>query len=211
MEAWRFGNLVYIVITKHASTSFRSLFRDRLGWTETTHEAIVWNRDKAFAHIMDPVARHAKGTVEYIAQNNMWDILNDPKFETLLATACFDIHSYPISAQISQLDCYRVDWIMMDHPSISCNELTNKFLASHGINIGLDQFPQLNTTAGKVESNKIAREKALEKVQELQRARNVKENLKYIYHKDIQLYDKIKSRTQWAQSDWKHVSWLNNE
>ena len=71
MEAFRYNNLVYIPITKHASTSYRHLFRDVLHWQEIQSDEINWTVDHVFAHLLHPYTRHLKGITECILKYNL--------------------------------------------------------------------------------------------------------------------------------------------
>ena len=71
MEAFKFNNLVYIPITKHASTSYRHLFRDILNWQEIQSDEIDWNSDYVFAHLLHTYKRHLKGITECVKKYNL--------------------------------------------------------------------------------------------------------------------------------------------
>jgi hypothetical protein len=134
MNCFRFNNLVYIPITKHASSSYTELFGNILKWEIEQTENINWDQDRVFAHLINPNDRHLKGIAECLKQHKIIDIIDDPRFIKLLGTAVFDLHSYPLSVTFGE-KINQIDWLLLDAGQCSGNYLTCKFLNYFGIDI----------------------------------------------------------------------------
>lgn len=143
MEAYKFNHLVYIPITKHASTSYIHLFRDILSWQEIQTDEIDWTADHVFAHLLHPYTRHLKGITECILKYNLGELLDNNNFLKLLGTAVFDLHSYPLATAFGD-KLYKIDWILLDHHIYTSDYITLKFLNQHGVDI--DRIPRLNSS-----------------------------------------------------------------
>ena len=209
MDAYRSGRLVYIPIPKIASSSFRYLFGETLVWQQTQVDQIDWDHDHVFSHIMDPMVRHAKGTAECVIQYDMLDVVEDPKFQKLLATCVFDIHSYPIVQCIGAENCQKIDWIPIDLVEVDGNTLTAKFLKHHGIDISAQDLPKLYTSTDSLLGDE---KQALSvRILELHKKYDVNNTLSYFYDRDIVLYNHVKVTIRWWQDSWDQISWLNHE
>ena len=207
MLAYRHNQLVYIPISKHASTSYRNLFRYQLGWTEIQTDTIDWADDHVFSHIIDPYERHLKGTAEAMSQYNITDLIDDPRFLPLWTTAIFDIHSYPLFISFGE-NINKIDWLVLDHPTVSGNKITVKFLNDHGINIS-------ESDIGIENSSSKTKKQLLEKLRELKNKNRAKfSTLTYFYDTDGVVYSKVMARTKFDCIDrlpWSQLSWLANE
>jgi hypothetical protein len=140
MLALRYKNLVYIPVSKNASTSFTFLFEKTLHWSRILTENIDWENDIVFAHIQNPYNRHIKGTFQFLQQNNLLNIIDDPKFAFLVSSACFDQHSYPLSYMFNN-HVNQIQWIPLDHPAHSCNCLTVQFLKNNNFLLDETNIP----------------------------------------------------------------------
>ena len=168
MEAYRFNNIVYIPIAKNASSTFKYVFHEELGWAKTTCDQIDWLSDKVFGHYQHPYTRHTKGLAEAMYRYGFQDLVNDIRLRRLMATAVFDVHSYPIVPTLGGDWAYKIDWILMDHPcsnsvqSASVDTLTNKLLHYYGIEIDITHYKRKYTSS----RQKLALERQLVKIRE---------------------------------------------
>lgn len=209
MDAYRSGRLVYIPIPKIASSSFRYLFGEVLRWDLMQVDQINWGQDKVFSHIMNPLVRHAKGTAECVVQYGLLDVVDDPKFQKLLSTCVFDIHSYPIVHCFGEENCRKIDWIPIDLEEIDGNTLTAKFFKYHGINVSVQDLPRLYTSANSLFGDE--KQALSDQILALNRKYDVNNTLSYFYDRDIVLYNHVKVAIRWWQNSWDQISWLNHE
>lgn len=203
MEAFRFNDLVYIPITKHASTSYRYLFREVLNWQEIQTDEIDWSTDHVFAHLLHPYTRHLKGITECILKYNLAELVDDNNFLKLLGTAVFDLHSYPLAPAFGD-DLYKIDWILLDHHIYSSDYITLTFLKQHGIEV--DSIPKLNTSRPE---EKVL----LEKIQQIRDESDLTGTLTYFYDQDVVLWDRVNRSSRYHELEnlsWHDCSWLTN-
>jgi hypothetical protein len=203
MDSFRYKNLVYLPFTKHASRTYFRLFGDILQWQPEQSWQIDWQQDHVFAHIIHPYERHLKGTAQCIDKYQLNELLNSESFVRLLGTAVFDLHSYPLSVALGSRT-NQIDWLMLDHPTITGNELTARFLQQHGIDISAADIPQENV------SNNSKKELTAT-IRELRDREELKGTLAYFYEQDVNLYNSIKKQTLWDQifdRPWDQCNWL---
>jgi hypothetical protein len=184
MLAYRHNNLVYIPITKHASTTFTKLFSSKLNWTKIQTSDIDWDNDCVFAHLIHPYDRHLKGTATALTHYGLQSLVDDPRFVPLWNTAIFDLHSYPLYISFGD-NINRINWILLDHPNISGNELTINFLSSHGVAI---------TDSDIDISNKFKNTYLLDKLKSIRSVSKIG-TLTYFYDNDVILYYKVVTLT----------------
>jgi hypothetical protein len=204
MEAWRFNKLVYIPITKHASTSYIKLFRDQLKWQTIQSDEIDWEVDHVFAHLLQPYERHLKGITECVTKYELTELVDNDNFLKLLGTAVFDLHSYPLSVAFGD-NFYKVDWILLDDSTFSGDYITKKLLASYGITV--DEIPKLHKT---IDVNK---KQLLEKIRRIRDANDLTGTLTYFYEQDVVLYDRVNRNSRYHELEnlpWQECSWLTN-
>lgn len=213
MLAFRRDHLVYIPITKNASTSYINIFR-QLKWEETDTSCINWHQDHVFAHWQDPYERHAKGTVEALEKLGMLDLIEDTRIHQLLATAVFDLHSYPLVPTFGEDWCRRIDWIPLQFrtspsldtpPDRNSTDLTEIFLRHHGVDVDLRSFPKL------YESDS-SKKQLVKKVKQIRDTVDCQDTLTYFYDRDIVLSNQIHQHFFWWNNteDWNKISWLKN-
>jgi hypothetical protein len=205
MDAYRFNNLVYIPITKHASSSYIELFRNQLNWEPIQTDEIDWANNHVFSHLLHPYTRHLKGITECIQKYDLTELLDNKKFLTLLGTAVFDLHSYPLSTVFGE-QLYKIDWLLLDHPQISGDYLTVKFLEHHGIKIFEGDIPKLHKAHN-------AQTKLLDKISEIRDQKDLTGTLTYFYDRDVVLYALVNQHTRFCEINnmpWKECSWLTN-
>lgn len=205
MKAYRHNNLVYIPITKHASTSYSYFFEQILNWEEIEFRNINWDTDKVFSHIINPRERHFKGTVEAISILGLEYLLDDPGFCNLLQSAVLDIHSYPLSVTFGDR-VNQIDWIPLDHPNISGDQITKKFLNDHGINVDHIDIPKINIA----DPNK---KRLTNKIRTIISRQQIDHRLTYFYNLDYVLYYSVNENLQFHELNnlsWDQCSWLAN-
>ena len=206
MKAYRHNSLVYIPITKHASSSYTYFFEQILNWEEIEFRNIDWKTEKVFAHIMNPRERHFKGTVEAVSILGLEYLLDDPIFCKLLQSAVLDIHSYPLSVTFGDL-VNLIDWIPIDHSIISGDWLTKKFLNDHGNNVDCIDIPKINIA----DSNK---KHLSNKIRKIIDGQPVDHRLTYFYNLDYVLYYSVNENLQFHELNnlpWNQCSWLVNK
>jgi hypothetical protein len=206
MDAYRFNNLVYIPITKHASQTYVGLFRDVLGWTCVQTDTIDWQQDHVFAHLIHPYDRHLKGTVEALRHYQFEKLVDDEKFLLLLGTAVFDLHSYPLYQALGD-QVNKIDWLLLDHPKFSGNYITCKFLQAQGIDIKESDIPMINTSS----DYEIGLQN---RVKQIRDKNDLTGTLTYFYEQDVLLYNQVNQRTVFAELNnwsWDRCSWLTNK
>jgi hypothetical protein len=206
MIAYRHNQLVYVPITKHASTTYTELFQNRLGWQQVQTESIDWTKDHVFAHIVNPYERHLKGTIEALRKYHILDIVDDPRFVKLLTTAVFDLHSYPLSATFGIERMWAIDWLMLDHPKWPGNKITSCFLQQHGVDVSEDDIPRLNKSSG-------GEKELIDRIRTVRDELGNSGELTYFYENDVNIYDRVNEYTVFCEMNnwpWNQVSWLTN-
>jgi hypothetical protein len=206
MLAYRHNHLVYIPITKHASTSYSELFGNILNWSTIQTDSINWEVDHVFAHLINPYTRHLKGITECLKKYDLRELVHHEKFLTLLGTAVFDLHSYPLAPAFGQ-NFYKVDWLLLDHHTVSGDYLTVKFLKSQGIDIVESDIPKLYATHYPNDKQ------LLDKISEIRDQNDLTGTLTYFYEQDVILYGLVNQYTRFCEIDnlsWQQCSWLNN-
>jgi hypothetical protein len=143
MRAYRNGHLVYIPIYKNAATSYEILFGKILNWEIILTETIDWDNDTVFAHITHPYTRHLKGTIQFLYQHNLTSVIDDPRFNRFLISGYFDHHSYPLTQMFGD-KVWKINWLPLDHPTISGDTITCCFLNKQGVEISEHLTPYKN-------------------------------------------------------------------
>lgn len=207
MEAYRSGHLVYIPIAKNASSTYKYVFHEELGWEKISCDLINWNADHVFGHYQHPYRRHTKGLAEAMYRYGFQDLVNDVRLRRLMATAVFDVHSYPVVPTLGEDWCNRIDWILLDHPCASSkpdahpDNLTNKFLKFHGFNIDVTHYKRKYTSS----KQKLALERQLVKIRE---EWDLEDTLTHFYDRDVVLWNKLNDQTYFWNESWRDVSCL---
>lgn len=205
MNAYRFNQLVYIPISKQASSSYTELFARQLNWQPIQTDSIDWKADHVFSHLLHPYTRHLKGITECLIKYNLMDLVDNEKFLTLLGTAVFDLHSYPLATVFGE-HVYDIDWLLLDHDKISGDYLTVKFLENQGINIAESDIPKLGKSFAHATN-------LLNRISELRDRNNLTGTLTYFYDQDVVLYGLVNQYTKFGEIEnipWAECSWLNN-
>jgi hypothetical protein len=207
MEAYRHKNLVYIPFPKHASRSYIHLFANVLGWERTESYHVDWDDDVIFGHLIHPLTRHINGVVQALKQNDLLHLIKLEDFKKLLQTSVFfDQHSYPLTRMLDLEQCYKIEWLLLDHDCVSSEELTQCFLKSHGIEISINDIPKLNQTQQEL---KFAKDEILKQKQK-QESMN---SLIFALQEDLNLYNKVLTHTSFDQiktMPWNKISYKKN-
>lgn len=208
MLTLRHKNLVYIPITKCASTTYIKFFQECLGWESIDSDTIDWENDHVFSHIIHPAERHLKGTATALLNLGISDLIDHPQFSKLFATAVFDLHSYPYTATFGLEHAYKIDWLPLDHHSVSGNRFTKKFLQDNGVNTEGIDIPSLNVSHP-------GSKKLVEKLRNLRGTPDQDQfkngMVSYFYENDLVLYYRVMTKlTVWQIDNWSwdKCSWL---
>ena len=138
MDVWTNNHLGYVPITKNASTSWVRVFAD-LGW-QLTQLDLIDPVIPIFGHFRDPIERHFAGTAEFLCQNGIPQLVDDPVWQQVWIKGVMDMHSYPVTWAMGE-HAQRCHWIPMHH-RLDTDGLTRSYLATHHIHI--DHVPRLN-------------------------------------------------------------------
>jgi hypothetical protein len=140
------GKLAWLKIAKNACSSWSSLFDD-LGWRcEDLYSPSVPLSDlKFFGFLRDPDVRHNMGVAQYIMTERLQSLLEDPCYQRLCTSACFDEHSYSIHSQIPSDVIDSAEWFVMDHEHFDYETLVRNFLRLHSVD--LPPVPRLNRSS----------------------------------------------------------------
>lgn len=205
MEALRFQNLVYIPLPKHASTSYRWFFGQHLGWEEIPTQDIDWHNDTVFAHILNPITRHVNGIAQVLVERNLTHLLRSQDFLALLGTSIFpDQHTYPITRMLDISQCYKIEWLLLDHTEVRGEVLTCAFLKDHHIHVQPDDIPKMNRS----DEYKSELRQSL-----LLLGEQMWDSLIYVLQEDLNLYNQVKIHTRISELDnlsWHDISYKKN-
>jgi hypothetical protein len=177
MDVWVHGDLAYVPITKNASTTYTQLFAG-LGWKRTQLDLISTDI-KLFGHFRDPIQRHFQGTAEFLIQNSITRLMDDPAWQQVWAKAVMDMHSYPVTWAMGD-HARRCHWIPI-HEKLDTDALTKKYLASHGVKV--DHIPWLNVRPW--------HKKISSRLMELHKQIDPHNHLSYFYDSDIVLWNSL--------------------
>jgi hypothetical protein len=205
MNFYKHNNLVYLCIPKHASTTYRGIFHDHLGWKKVDIHDINWETDKVFAHIINPDVRHTKGTVEFLIELNLDQYIDHPLLKTLLTCAIFDHHSQPIVGFIGKDLCYKIHWIPLDH--VDSDRMTNIFLRDHGIEIDVSAFPKEGVRS--IEKHRLY--KTIERLKEQVKTNSANTQFTSVrnwFDRDFILYDDVVCNIRPERETWNEISWI---
>jgi hypothetical protein len=205
MRALRFQNLVYVPLPKHASTSYRWFFGQHLGWKDIPIQEIDWVNDTVFAHLLDPITRHINGIAQILSERYLAHLMGSPDFIELLRTSIFpDQHTYPITRMLDISQCYKMEWLLLDHSKVPGEELTCAFLKEHDIHVEPGDIPKMNCSD---EYKSKLRQSLLV---DIEQALN---SLIYVLQEDLNLYNTVKSHTRFSELNhlpWNEISYKKN-
>ena len=205
MEAYRYKNLVYIPLPKHASASYIHFFRDVLKWEYVETYKIDWTNNIVFAHLVHPITRYVNGVVQILQQNNLDHLIESEDFLTILKTSIFfDQHTYPITRIFDLPQCFQIEWLLLDHHLVTGEESTQAFLKDYGIEIDIKDISKLNQSRGK---KTILREKIKAHTDKML------ESLIFVLQEDLNLYNQVTIHTEFVEINnrpWREISYKKN-
>ncbi len=144
------GQVAWLKIAKNACTSWSSVF-EKLGWQR--HDLYIPDIDISnlnfFALIQDPEKRHNAGVVQYLVNEGLIDLLDDPEYQRLVVSACFDEHTYTIHSTIPDSIIKKAQWFVMDHDRYNYETLVRNYLKTH--NVDLPLVPRLNQSSPNIQ------------------------------------------------------------
>ena len=179
MLAYYKQGLGYLPLTKIGSRTFSALF-ESLGWESTQFDLLPENT-VVFSHMRDPIDRHYKGTAEFLVQNQLEYLIENPDWEKVWSRAVLDIHSYPITWSLAgAVD--RITWIPLG-PGFPSSALTQSFLLRHGIAV-----PEIVTQE---ETQRQLKDEIYQKLKDSAKVWDRSDTIKYFYNSDIILWHKI--------------------
>lgn len=124
------GNIAYFPITKNASTTFTDHFANQ-GW-QTNQFDLLDDSYEIFAHFQNPIERHFKGTVEFLCQNGIDHLVDDPVWQKVWSKSVMDLHSYPVTWMVGNR---KINWILI-RENIDTIGLTRDWLRERNIDLG---------------------------------------------------------------------------
>ncbi len=127
-------NIAYCAIPKNASSYFASTFSGKEFNWKTIKPEDINSETILFCHIRDPKERFIKGLVQVFKTHNFIKYFKlEQNYENPLFLKLFnDYHLIPISEWLEGY-IHRMNFILLDHPTILANKLTNEFLEKHNI------------------------------------------------------------------------------
>ena len=178
MDVWTNGSLGYVPITKNASTTWVQVCKD-LGWQRTQLDQLDV-RTPIFGHFRDPIQRHFAGTAEFLWQNRIPHLADDPVWQKIWSRSVMDMHSYPVTWAMGEY-ARRCHWIPM-HEGLDVDYLTRDYLTRYDIRVGT--IPRLN------ESDPFKRE-LCHKLVALHAKIDAHNHLSWFYDSDIVLWNSL--------------------
>ena len=106
-----------------------------MGWqTENLHNTALNIADlEFFGFLRDPDARHSMGVAQFLFEENLDALLDQPLVQPLLVSSCFDGHSLPLHACLPDSIIQRTTWFVMDHPVFNYEKLCRNYLRERGV------------------------------------------------------------------------------
>jgi hypothetical protein len=205
MNAYRFKNLVYLPIPKHAYTSYSYFFHNVLGWEFIESYNINWEEDTIFCHLLNPSTRYVNGLLQALHDRKLTHLLESPDFSKLLSTCVFfDQHSYPLTRMFDIEQCYKIEWLLLDHPTVTGETFTKAFLTQFDIDIDVQQIPKLNQIRNKSKDDRN---------QILHHTELMMNSIIHILQEDMNLYNKVTIHTHAHDlytQPWQNISYKKN-
>jgi hypothetical protein len=154
--AYTHQHVAFLPVPKCASSAYKDLFHDQLGWQPVQLSEIDFDQVRVFSLIIHPLTRRLKGVVESISKSYGYDFdavlsaLHDPCFlDFVTHVMMVDHHSTPYSL-IWEPWFEKIHWIPMD--ILSPQELHKEiiqFLTSNNIHIDVPEPKKLNISDAK--------------------------------------------------------------
>lgn len=178
MDVWVQGPVAYVPIAKNASTTFTKLFSEQ-GWTRTQLD-LLDPAVELFGHFRDPIQRHFLGTAEFLDQNHISHLIDDPAWQQVWARAVMDIHGYPVTWSMGS-HAQRCHWIPM-HERLDVSSLTRLHLSRYGITLG--EIPKYN-------ASRPFKQQLYQRLVQLHSRIDTHNHLSYFYDSDIVLWNSL--------------------
>ena len=202
----RKGNLVYLASLKAASTYYKSVLVSN-GWLTIPFVNIDWARDHVFGFISDPVTRYMKAVAEDFFNEETEQLIADEEFQNHLRKTlgrhkkqCFVLtyHSLPLSVTLGDYANY-VDWIPLGN-DIPSDQLFTKLCEKYSITLDYSSpmIDQHVSTEYKIS--------VYDELKSLFGDGNYFRDM--VLAKDIDLYNKVKSKININGNTWDEISWL---
>ena len=171
------NKVAYFPITKNASTTFTDHF-EGIGWERGQFDLLDESYE-IFAHFRDPIERHFKGTAEFLLQNKIEHLADDPLWQKIWTRSVMDLHSYPVTWTVGNR---LINWILIKS-GVDTIDLTRQWLATRNIDLGQVKYKHRSSQS----------ELALyQKLKDLYETLDEKSRtLTYFYETDILLWNRL--------------------
>lgn len=149
LQAFKKDNFVYFAVPKNGLMTFTHFFRTN-GWESVNLNILAKDENTYtyFSHIRNPHLRHTKGLAQ-LMNNYLWSkggikyacelLSKDEDLAKLYMGIALDEHTLPISSLLpEEINPYSINWILLDHPEYTSEDLTNRFFEKHGIDLKLE-------------------------------------------------------------------------
>ncbi len=181
MEVRVYEKIAYLPINKNASSTFSNVFSPERGWSITQLD-LLDDSYEIFSHFRDPIDRHFKGTVEFLIQQNLTHLIDDPDWQKVWVRSVMDRHSYPLTWALGNY-ASKIHWIPI-HKLLPTNLLTHKYLMARGIDMGLLSCRWINESSS-------FKQHLYFKLKLLHETIDNSNHLCFFYDQDIVLWNKI--------------------
>lgn len=157
LQAYRLDNFIYFAVPKNGLMTFTRFFIKN-GWESVNLNSMAKDDNTYiyFSHIRNPHSRHTKGLaqlmhsyfVTYGGIKYAYELLSkDKDLAKLFMGITLDEHTLPISSLLPEdINPYSIDWIPLDHPNYSSEDLTNRFFKKHGIDLKIELDDRLHVS-----------------------------------------------------------------
>ena len=201
------GPVVYVRSLKTASTFFYNNLVRNHGWEEINFDAIDWDRQRVFSHIIDPIQRRHKAFAEYLFMTGNENLFyENNNFRKMLQTLpVLDVHSVSLHDYFGSR-VRSIDWIPLQGSHDENIKTTEKFLQEMA-NMRLfywDRGFEHNSPHNKKQlAADIARD------WDHAMTNNNIPDVTWLYlGPDIDLYKEVVKKFNLGEKNWEQCSWL---
>jgi hypothetical protein len=140
------GPLAWIKIAKNACTSWQKTLEGN-GWCleNLSDYQGRWNEKIWIGFLRDPGIRHTMGVYQFLKNNNLTKILDEPQYSKIVCSLLMDEHTYSIHHMIPYELVTQTNWFIIDHQHFDYEVLVRKFCQQYGVDIPL--MPRLNQSS----------------------------------------------------------------
>jgi hypothetical protein len=222
VDVFQHQDLVYIPVAKCASTYYRQLFKDVLGWKTVKLNAVDFDSVTAFGLVMHPLTRWVKGMTEWVTSpyypaDDDWrdrtkphskvqvdydqfsaDLQRSSTQHMLRSVTLTDRHTLPYSVTFNK-NLHRINWLPMDYFS-SDNEIKISLMkffkaAGHNITLPLDSNRSWDSSEEKLQIlNVVSKEFASNPVRQ--------DHLYSLYSEDLKFFHSLLDK---FDPDWQQL------